>query len=399
MTNQASRVTVAIVAAAALVMASGERARADVPAVCEPPVTLIVLDRSSSMTGPVTGSEGERKWEAARGALDTMLLAYDQSIAFGLMTFPFPDACGPGRLEVRPGIGQRGAIGMALVQPPPTLGNWTPLGETLYAAGDPAQLGGIVPDYVVVITDGFQWCSPYDPAQRELPRTAVKALRDRGIRTFVVGFGGGVDEEALAAMAMIGDTAPVGCDASAQDPARPCYHQADDGPGLATALMAIAARASSEQCNGRDDDCDGTVDDGAPCPSGQACTDGACEVEPAVDAGVAMGADAGLDDDGAPAGCGCTSSDGSAGAAMGALGVALIALAGQRRRRRSGAISASPSSAARPAEPADDVAQPPLTSDGLSPASALPEEPPSGPVGPPSTMGAVAEMITSTHAK
>ena len=391
-----------IMVAAAMVAAAGGGARADEPAVCDAPVTLIVLDRSSSMTGPVTGSEGERKWEAARGALDTMLLAYDQSIAFGLMTFPFPDACGPGQLDVRPGIGQRGAIGMALVQPPPTLGNWTPLGETLYAAGDPAQLGGVVPDYVVVITDGFQWCSPFDPSQRELPRAAVKALRDRGIRTFVVGFGGGVDEEALAAMAIIGDTAPVGCDPTAQDPDRPCYHQADDGPGLATALMAIAARASSETCNGRDDDCDGTVDDGAPCPGGQECIDGACEAEPGLDAGVAMGADAGLDDDGVPGGCGCASSDGDAGAALGALGVALIAMAGggggQRRRRR-GATSARPSSTASPAEPEDEVEQPPLTSVGPEPASALPEAPPSGPVGPPSTIGAVAEMITSTHAK
>ncbi|MBK9036913.1 MAG: VWA domain-containing protein [Myxococcales bacterium] len=330
----------------AMVIAAMSRAVAADPSVCEPPTALVVLDRSSSMTGAVTPG-GDSKWSAARAALDQMLSAYDQAIAFGLVTFPYPDACGAGRLEVPPGLGQRGAIGMALTAPPPALGNWTPLGETLMAVAEPAQIGGYHPDYVVVITDGFQWCDPYDPAQRELPRAAVKRLRDHGIRTFVVGFGGGVDEDALAAMAQLGGTAPLDCDPTGADPARPrCYHQADDAAALADALMAIAAHASSESCDGRDNDCDGVVDDGAPCAAGQRCTDGACVDLPAPgpDAGVA-GADAGLDD-GAPAGgCGCA----SAGAGDAGLGLALVVAWAQARRRRRGSIRPTPTTSASPA--------------------------------------------------
>jgi hypothetical protein len=35
-------------------------------------------------------------------------------------------------------------------------------------------------------------------------------------------------------------------------------------------------QASSEICNGLDDDCDGTVDEGAPCPIGMFCSAGQC---------------------------------------------------------------------------------------------------------------------------
>ena len=331
-----------VLAVTVMIAASGRAVAAD-PSVCEAPTALVVLDRSSSMTGAVAPGAGS-KWAAARAGLDQMLGVYDQSIAFGLVTFPYPDACGAGRLEVPPGVGQRGAIGMALTMPPPQLGNWTPLGETLLAVADPARIGGYHPDYVVVITDGFQWCDPYDPAQRLLPRTAVMRLRAQGVRTFVVGFGGGVDEDALATMAQLGGTAPAGCDPTGADPARPrCYHQADDAAALADALMAIAAHASSETCDGRDNDCDGAVDDGAPCAAGQRCTDGACAAAPidaGPDAGVA-GADAGLEPVGDPAGgCGCASASGAdlgGGLAL-ALAVALEALAPRLRALGVGAL-------------------------------------------------------------
>ncbi|MBL8624794.1 MAG: VWA domain-containing protein [Myxococcales bacterium] len=322
--------------------ASGRAVTAD-PSVCEPPSVVVVLDRSSSMNGAI--AEGTTKWATARTALDHVLAVYDQTIGFGLMTFPYPDACGPGRLDVPPAVGQRGAIGMALATPPPAAGNWTPLGETLAAAADPAWMAGYVPDAVVVVTDGFQWCSPYDPDQRELPKRAVARLRDRGIRTFVVGFGAGVDEEALAAMAILGETAPAGCDATSTDPARPrCYHQADDAASLTAALMAIAARASAETCDGRDNDCDGVVDDGAPCADEERCVAGACVPAPAPDAGVG-GADGGGDPGELPGGCGC---DGAGADPTSAAGALLAIAAVQARRRRRGANSAAATTSAKP---------------------------------------------------
>ncbi len=381
-------------------LAASGRAVAAEPSVCEPPGVVVVLDRSSSMNGEI--ADGTTKWVAARTALDHVLAAYDQTIGFGLMTFPYPDACGPGRLDVPPAVGQRGAIGMALTAPPPHSGNWTPLGETLAAVADPAWMAGYVPDAVVVVTDGFQWCSPYDPAQRELPKWAVARLRDRGIRTFVVGFGAAVDEEALAAMAILGETAPAGCDATNTDPARPrCYHQADDAATLTAALMAIAARASAETCDGRDNDCDGVVDDGAPCAVDERCVGGACTPAPALDAGV-EGADAGADPGDLPGGCGCRTSAGT-DPASGAGGMLAIAIAAaQVRRRRRGATNPAATSTASPTGEAPPPWQPhpEVISAGPVPASGSPGlPPPSGPDGPASTSGAVAEMTRSTHAK
>jgi hypothetical protein len=51
-----------------------------------------------------------------------------------------------------------------------------------------------------------------------------------------------------------------------------------------------------EVCNGRDDDCDGTNDDGAACPAGQACSAGACRAVPEVCNGLDDDSDGVTDD-------------------------------------------------------------------------------------------------------
>lgn len=266
--------------AASLAALAPSRARAE--GECTPSRLMVVLDKSSSMTGTIGG---ETKWDIAVGALDAVASAYEDVIALGLMMFPSPDECSPGTVFVAPALGNRAAMLSALGDAPPPLGNWTPMAQTLEAAAvEPSLTGPGGTPYVVLITDGWQWCSPYDPATRFDPVDAIASLNAAGITTYVVGFGASVDALALNAMAVEAGTARAGCDPSGSDPAAPnhCYFQADDPAELLAALNEVAIEVSSEVCDGLDNDCDGEVDEdltrecATACGAGsETCVDGA----------------------------------------------------------------------------------------------------------------------------
>lgn len=250
------------------------------------------------MNGATDAAAMISKWSAARGAIDQVAAAYGSVVELGLATFPYPDECGPGRLDVAPALGRRDAIAAALAMPPPENGAWTPLGETLLALAQEAAVTNNASDAnVVVITDGFQWCSPYDPEARGLPVVGVEALRDAGVTVFVVGFGGGVDEVTLQRMAEVAGTGG--------------YYQADDPAQLLVALMEVAAEVMCPE---------------PPEPP---------EPPPAVDAG----ADAFVaeDEPGVPTGgCGCGAAADAGGAIGGLLvfGLGLVWILRPRGRRR-----------------------------------------------------------------
>lgn len=130
-----------------------------------------------------------------------------------------------------------------------------------------------------------------------------------------------------------------------EDLVRPCGNNC--GPGTERCVGGqwrdcTAPKPRPESCNGEDDDCDGTVDEGELCSSGMYCAHGSCRPRPQTDGGTdaPIGSDGGTttppsnpNERGEPVvggGCGCGSGGGEV-AGVGLLALLAVALLGRER--------------------------------------------------------------------
>ena len=161
----------------------------------DPPDLLIVMDRSGSMSGPIPSFPPTftPKWTIMRDALNGVVMQRQDNIRFGLSEFPTNDDC-----AVAPATAVR--VPIDLGQAPEVAQYFmtrSPNGNTPAAGGLQAALAhyNAIPvnpagRYVLFATDGEPNCAVDDATAAATTVAAVTALRQAGIDTFVLGFGG-----------------------------------------------------------------------------------------------------------------------------------------------------------------------------------------------------------------
>lgn len=218
---------------------------------CAPPDLLVVLDRSASMAkpigkGPDGGALPTKMTLATRAITKLTAPPFDATVRFGLEVFPdVAGACASGTILVPPATDQGAAIGKALTGGLELL-TGTPLGGPLEVAR--AHLAktreASRKQFVLLVTDGGETCA----SAAALP--VVQRLAAEGVQTFVVGFGGAVNEAELDNLACAGGTAPSPATNCKSTPSGlvwvgtgpDLFFSAQDERSLESALTSIAGK-------------------------------------------------------------------------------------------------------------------------------------------------------------
>jgi hypothetical protein len=211
----------------------------------DPPDLLVVLDRSGSMDSPIISIPIDLtpKWTIMRNALEALTSDYDDNIRFGLLEFPTDEDCAvAGGTAVRVPIDLGQAPEIASYFAGRAAGGNTPAQLGLAAALDHYASIPVNPAgrYVLFATDGEPNCSSGDAMAETV--AAVEALAGAGIKTFVLGFGGG-----FADVSVLNDAALAGEVPRAGGP--PHYYAANSAAELATVLDTISGGIIVPSCS------------------------------------------------------------------------------------------------------------------------------------------------------
>jgi uncharacterized protein (TIGR03382 family) len=239
---------------------------------------MIVLDISGSMDSTPSGSlTGPSKLDIAKKAITRLLSRYGSRMPFGLMTFSngLSDCYDGIDILVEPADGSATDI-VSQVNALVTNGS-TNTGEAIKtAANDPnmATDGSRPASYMILITDGEPNCP--DPATAMEPAYTVQQVQNAaaaGIKTFVIGFGQlpSADQKAMNSMADAGGEPCMSTSCGTKH-----FYSAESDTALNDAIDAVSQQIVGEIGGQCDDSCYANA-----CPVvGQVCVQGKCAANP-----------------------------------------------------------------------------------------------------------------------
>ena len=215
----------------------------------DPPDLLVVLDRSGSMSSPPTTFPPvfTSKWQTMRTSLTGVVTAKQQQIKFGLLEFPSDDNPGCSAVATpKVNIGLGSGPGFTTYFNGRSPGGNTPAHVGLTSAltyfnSIPVNTAG---RYVLFATDGLPNCLNADPntASDAATVSAVSALFNAGIKTYVLGFGGAFG----GTPAVLNDAAVAGGKAK---PGNTKFYEASNQAELDMALAAISGGIIVPSCS------------------------------------------------------------------------------------------------------------------------------------------------------
>lgn len=209
-----------------------------------PPNLLVTLDRSCSMTGAVGSST---KWAIAVKAMQNLTTTFKDKIRFGLELFPErkgSNKCAEDAIDIPVGPGNESTIDTLLAKALMTTDPNYPSGPCvtnidtamIRAATDPGFNDMTRASYAMLLTDGMQAGCNLGGGDNGTVQ-AITDLFNKGVHTFVVGFGSGVSVTSLNSFAQAGG------EVNAAGPNK--FYQANDQASLDAVFNTIATHALS----------------------------------------------------------------------------------------------------------------------------------------------------------
>ena len=244
---------------------------------CETPNVLLLLDRSGSMLD-------DHKWMQAQEAVEGVFFQFIDQLRFGLLFFPWMDACGvgPDAYRVPFGTFSEESASVAFSEATPERIALTPLAgaldrgrQILVEANDTNRK-----NIIILLTDGVETCHEPESDRGSAPIEAAQLAADSGFTVYTIGFGSLVSTRILRSIAEVGGT----------DRERSSL----DFDQLVESLTEIVESAINEECAPCIPGCDeGYIclraqcvlecSDNANCPEGRSCEEGACEQDTEAD--------------------------------------------------------------------------------------------------------------------